>query len=110
MRAILFFLLLLCSPGLVQAKYLTPELLFENINSGDCNKYNQAYGYILGVYDAFEGVIYMHHEDLKPDTLVDVVDKYIKQHRGEHYYSAQLMVLRALEEYVKNKEMKKKNP
>lgn len=108
MKTALFVFLLICLPGTIEAKYLTTELLYEDINSGDPNKYNQAYGYILGVYDSFEGVIYMHHENLRQDELVDVVDKYAKAHRGEHYYSAQLMVLRAIEECVKKKEQENK--
>lgn len=108
MKKILLCVVLLTIPTASYAKYFTPELLSEYLNSGECEKRNQAAGYIVGVYDSFEGVIYMHHEGLKREDLVDVVDRFMKQNKEGVYYSAQLMVLRAIEDYVKKQEEEKR--
>ncbi len=101
-------LALLAAPQPARAKFFTPQILEDFLNSGEPDKYNQAYGYILGVYDSFEGVIFTHRHDIGEQELVDQVDKYIRKHAGEHYYSAQLMVLRALEELVRMKDAREK--
>ncbi len=90
---------LLLAPAVCQAKFYTPEKLLEYLNSGDPTKYNQAYGYIVGVYDSFEGVIYTHNHEVDEEKLVHEVEKYLKNHADKTYFSAQLAVLDALKHY-----------
>jgi len=85
--------------GEAQAKFITAELLFENLNSVNCEKNNGARGYILGVYDSFEGTLYAQHPSLTEDDLVRIVEDYIRARPTQRHFSAQYAVMRALERH-----------
>lgn len=108
--ALVLILALPCASRIAQARYFTAQGLYDALNSGEADKYDQARGYVMGVYDSFEGVIFKPRVELGPDKLVEVVDRYMKAHPDEEVFSAQLLVLRALEDYAKTNAGEKKSP
>ncbi|WP_243310071.1 Rap1a/Tai family immunity protein [Fundidesulfovibrio agrisoli] len=98
----LLCLLLAAAPA--SAKFVTPLQLMEQLDSGECTKNSSARGYILGVYDSFEGTLYAQHENLSEDELVRIVSAYLRTTAKETTFSAQVLIMQALEAHFKAKE------
>lgn len=100
MRSLLLALLIALALACVaQAKFITAELLFEDLNSVNCVRNSSARGYILGVYDSFEGTLYAQHPSLTQEDLVRIVEDYIRARPTQRHFSAQYAVMRALERH-----------
>ncbi len=83
------------------AKFFSTETLVEYLNSGDCQKNNVARGYLIGVYDSFEGTLYAQHTSLSEDTLAEIFSDYVRNAPREREFSAQAVVMRAIEAHFK---------
>ncbi len=98
----LLCLLLAATPA--SAKFVTPLQLLEQLDSGECSKNNAARGDILGVYDSFEGTLYAQQESLSEDELIRFVGSSLRTPAKETSFSAQVLIMQALEAYFKAKE------
>ena len=98
----LFCLILSATPA--AAKFVTPQQLLEQLDSGECSKNSAAKGYVLGVYDSFEGTLYAQHENLSEDELVRIVEHSLRLTAKETTFSAQVLIMQALEAHFKSKE------
>jgi len=99
---VLLLTFLLAHPA--SAKFFSAELLIKYLDSGDCEENNKAHGYIVGVYDSFEGTLYAQHQSMSEDQLVQIVVDYIRSRPKQRAYSAQIVVMRAIEVYFKEKD------
>ena len=88
--------------GTSQAKYFTTEMLIDYLSSGDCQKDNLARGYIIGVYDTFDGTLYEPHQSLTEDEIVEIIGQYVKDKQNNLDYQAQTVILRALDHYFQD--------
>lgn len=102
--ATLLLAILACAAAPAQAKFVTTQQLVEALDSGECTKNNFAHGYIIGVYDSFEGTLYAQHPALDEGTLVRIVADYLRKVSSDKVFSAQVLIMRALEEHFKAKE------
>ncbi|GAB6038329.1 hypothetical protein JCM15519_28880 [Fundidesulfovibrio butyratiphilus] len=91
--------LVVCLQGPAQAKFFSADKLLQELDSADGPRNSLARGYILGVYDSFEGTLYAQHQYLTPDDLILIVEKSLRQNREYGAYSAQVAIMRALEDH-----------
>ncbi|MFP5239825.1 MAG: Rap1a/Tai family immunity protein [Acidobacteriota bacterium] len=102
LACVLLCLILAATPA--AAKFVSPLQLLEQLDSGECTKESMARGYILGVYDSFEGTLYAQHENLSETELMRIVEHYLRTAAKETTFSAQVLIMQALEAHFKAKE------
>ena len=102
------FALVACLQVSAQAKFFSAEKLLEELDSADGIRNSMARGYILGVYDSFEGTLYSQHQYLTPDDLVLIVEKSLRENKDYGAYSAQVAVMRALEDHFNKARQERK--
>jgi len=94
-------LCLLLSAAPAAAKFMTALQLAERLDSGECTGNSLARGYIVGVYDSFEGTLYAQHEKLTEEQLIRIVGDYLRKASKETSFSAQVLIMQALEAHFK---------
>lgn len=85
---------------------LLSKLDFEESPHGDLaemSNFAKAWGYLLGVFDEYDGVLWEAPEGLTEGQIVDSIKKYLKEHPEERQKPAtDLLIMAFKEAFPKN--------
>jgi hypothetical protein len=89
---------------IVYAQFKTGNNIYSMLTNSNSNMFiqaaeeNYAMGYIIGVYDSFDGIFFSAPTGVTQGQVFDVVKKYLEENPASRHEIASKLIIRALAE------------
>lgn len=100
-KVILYTAMLFLLSGIAFSYFETGNTLFSNLSKGtkgdtkDFGDYANACGYVIGIYDAYIGILFSDSFGVSKGQIVDIAKKYLREHPESRHKPATILLVEA---------------